>query len=215
MENLYTIGKLFSDRMVRVPHYQRGYAWEERQCQDFLEDLELLSDGQEHFFGLLILHARSNGPGPVIGHKGRAYDVYDVVDGQQRLTTVVLFLDAVRKEMERFDDLQMLASGLRETFIVTQDIHGYPRPKLMLNRDTHKFFYATVLGQDEEIVGATIRSHELLAQARAHFDACLEEKRREFEEGYADWLKAQYLKITQRLTVVVYTVDSESDEQPR
>jgi hypothetical protein len=211
MENLYTIGRLFSDRMFRVPDYQRGYAWEEQQCQDFIEDLELVGEGQEHFFGLLILQARSRGSEPVVDHKGHAYRVYDVIDGQQRLTTVVLLLDAIRREMEQFEELQTLASGLQETFIVTPDRHGFARPKLTLNRDTHQFFYGTVLGQEDDIVGATIRSHELLRQASAHFDAYLDERRRKLEEGYADWLRDQYLKITQRLTVVVYTVKSESD----
>ena len=67
MENLYTIGKIFSDRIFRVPDYQRGYAWEQRQCQDFVEDLDLLNEDQEHFFGLLhrtlntpILRLKSN-----------------------------------------------------------------------------------------------------------------------------------------------------------
>ena len=211
MENLYTIGKLFSDRMFRVPDYQRGYAWEKQQCQDFIEDLELVGKSQEHFFGLLILQARSRGSEPVVDHKGHAYRVYDVIDGQQRLTTVVLLLDAIRREMEQFEELQTLASGLQETFIVTPDLHGFARPKLTLNRDTHQFFYGTVLGQEDDIVGATIRSHELLRQASAHFDAYLDERRRKPEEGYADWLRDQYLKITQRLTVVVYTVESESD----
>lgn len=211
MENLYTIGKIFSDRIFRVPDYQRGYAWEQRQCQDFVEDLDLLNEDQEHFFGLLILHARSDRSGTVVDQKGRAYDVYDVVDGQQRLTTVVLFLDAIRREMEQFDALQTLASGLRETFIATRDMNGVAKPKLRLNRDTQEFFYDAVLRQGESIGGPRIRSHELLAQARNHFETYFSEKRREIAGGYTDWLKAQYLKVTQRLTVVVYTVASDSD----
>ena len=156
MEDLYTIGRLFSERMFRVPDYQRGYAWEEQQCQDFIDDLELVGKSQEHFFGLLILHSRSNGSEPVVDQRGRSYEVFDVIDGQQRLTTVVLFLDAIRREMDRFEGLRTLASGVRETFAVTRDLHGFPRPKLTLNRDTHEFFYGTVLGQDEDIVGPTI-----------------------------------------------------------
>jgi hypothetical protein len=183
LENLHTIGKLFSDRTFRGPDYQRGYAWEEQQCQDFIEDLELVGESQEHFFGLLILQSRSDASEPVVDQRGHSYDVYDVIDGQQRLTTVVLLLDAIRREMERFETLKTLASGLQETFIVTHDLHGFPRPKLTLNRDTHKFFYGTTLGQDEDLVGATIRSHELLAQARAHFDAHLDGKRQKLEES--------------------------------
>ncbi|MFW6116744.1 MAG: DUF262 domain-containing protein, partial [bacterium] len=210
-ENLHTIDKLFTDRMFRVPDYQRGYAWEQQQCQDILDDLELLSEDQEHFFGLLIMHARSDASGTVVDEKGHSYHLYDIVDGQQRLTTVVLFLDALRREMERFEPLQILASGLQERFIVTHDMIGRPRPKLTLNRDTHDFFYTSVLKLGEGIIGPTIRSHELLAQASAHFDAYLDGKRRELGEDYSEWLTAEYLKIIQRLTVVLYTVRSQTD----
>jgi len=51
MDNLYTLQKLFGDRAFRVRDYQRGYAWEEPQCKDLLEDLELLEGNSEHFVG--------------------------------------------------------------------------------------------------------------------------------------------------------------------
>lgn len=211
MENLYTVGKVFSDRVFCIPDYQRGYAWEEQQCQDFVEDLELLGTHKEHFLGLLILHAHSGDSSTVVDQGGRAYTFYDVIDGQQRLTTVVLFLNAIRKEMEQFEDLEALASGLRETYIVMRDLNGQSRPKLTLNRDTHDFFYDTVLGENENIQGPQIRSHQLLAEAKGYFADYLDRKRQKLKNGYPEWLKDQYLKIAQQLTLVVYRVQSEAD----
>jgi len=211
MENLYTVGKVFSDRVFCVPDYQRGYAWEQRQCQDFIEDLELLGADKKHFFGLLILHTHLDDSSRVVDQRGHLYTVYDVVDGQQRLTTIVLFLNAIRKEMEQFEDLKTLASGLQETYIVMLDLNGQSRPKLTLNRDTHAFFYDTVLEQNENIQGPKIRSHQLLVEAKGYFAAYLDRKRRELKDGYPEWLKSEYLKLAQQLTLVVYTVQSEAD----
>lgn len=210
MENLFTVGKVFSDRIFRVPDYQRGYAWEEQQCQDFLEDLELLSKNQEHFLGLLILHKHTNDKGKMVDHHGHAYSIYDVVDGQQRLTTLVLLMNAIRLEMKQQEEQQDLAAGIKATFIIMRDLNNQTTPKLSLNRDTNEFFLTSILEQGKSIQGPTIRSHHLLIHARNHFTAYLAEKRVSLGEGYPEWLKDQYFKISQQLTLVVYTVDSEA-----
>jgi hypothetical protein len=211
VENLYTVGQVFADRVFCVPDYQRGYAWEQQQCQDFIEDLELLGPDKEHFLGLLILHPHSDAKSRVVDQGGRAYDVYDVIDGQQRLTTIVLFLNALRREMECIENLRALAAGLCDIYIVMRDLNGQPRPKLTLNRDTHAFFYDAVLEQSETIQGPTIRSHQLLAEAKGCFTAYLDRKRQSLKDGYPEWLKNEYLKIAQKLTLVVYTARSEAD----
>jgi len=211
MENLYTVSQVFSDRIFHVPDYQRGYAWEQQQCQDFVEDLDLLGDGKEHFLGLLILHAKDGDSAKVLDQRGHAYETYDVVDGQQRLTTLVVFLHALQKEMAGCGSLQMLAQGLEETYLATRDMNGQPMPKLTLNRDTHDFFYGTVLERSQHVQGPTIRSHQFLAEAKGHFAAYLDARRQTLRDGFPEWLKAQYLKVTQQLTFVVYTVRSEAD----
>lgn len=211
MENLYTVDEVFSNRIFHVPDYQRGYAWGQQQRQDFVEDLDLLGEGKEHFLGLLILHGRDSDPARVYDQKGRAYIPYDLVDGQQRLTTLVVFLHALHQEMTKHSSLLDLAEGLEETYLVTRDMNGQPLCKLTLNRDTHGFFYGTVLEQSPGIQGPAIRSHQFLADAKAHFAAHLETKRQLLGDGFPDWLKAQYLKVTQQLTLVLYTVKNEAD----
>jgi len=56
MEHLQTIQKVFADKLLRVPDYQRGYAWDKRQLQDLIEDLEVLKKNKEHYTGTLVLH---------------------------------------------------------------------------------------------------------------------------------------------------------------
>jgi uncharacterized protein with ParB-like and HNH nuclease domain len=51
MDYLKTVEEVFSNRLFHVPDYQRGYAWEEQQLREFLEDMELLEENKEHFMG--------------------------------------------------------------------------------------------------------------------------------------------------------------------
>lgn len=60
LNNVLSVQQLFEGRVFRVPDYQRGYAWESRQRDEFLEDLELLGSGREHFTGLVVLHETDN-----------------------------------------------------------------------------------------------------------------------------------------------------------
>ena len=56
MENDLTgLGDLFNRSIYRIPDYQRGYAWEEKEVQDFWEDLEILSKNRVHYGGVITL----------------------------------------------------------------------------------------------------------------------------------------------------------------
>lgn len=70
-----------------VEDYQRSYSWEREQVEDYLSDLTNAVDPrvERHFFGTLILQDKESEPG-----------VVNVVDGQQRLTTVFITLAAIR-----------------------------------------------------------------------------------------------------------------------
>jgi len=80
-----TLSELFASNVFTVPVYQRAYAWEERQCEDFLRDLteHPQSDpSKRYFLGTVLLAAKPPGD-----FRSR----FDVVDGQQRLTTATIF----------------------------------------------------------------------------------------------------------------------------
>jgi hypothetical protein len=68
---------------VRVPDYQRAFAWDKVQIDLFIRDLEEYATKTGYYFGHFIMETKSEGP-------------WEVVDGQQRLTTFVLFLMVCR-----------------------------------------------------------------------------------------------------------------------
>ena len=69
------VSKLFTNVKYEIPIYQRNYAWEEKQIQQLIDDI-YTSDGT-YFLGNLIVNQKEP-------------DVYEVIDGQQRLTTLYL-----------------------------------------------------------------------------------------------------------------------------
>jgi uncharacterized protein with ParB-like and HNH nuclease domain len=52
---LFSVSKLFTENLYRIPDYQRGYAWGVRQLKDFWSDLEQLELTRNHYFGVLTL----------------------------------------------------------------------------------------------------------------------------------------------------------------
>jgi hypothetical protein len=94
-----TLKTLFADRVFRIPHYQRFYSWQSKQRTDLFTDLETLADrgGDNHHFMATLVCFRTAELKPV---GDTDYRVYDIVDGQQRLTTLILLLKCVELALE-------------------------------------------------------------------------------------------------------------------
>lgn len=103
-----TLQVLFADRVFRIPPYQRFYSWQGKQREDLFADLIKLAnrpEDQHHFMATLVCH-KTNEIMPI----GTAqYRLYDVVDGQQRLTTLILLLKCIELNLpEKSEDQQDL-----------------------------------------------------------------------------------------------------------
>lgn len=82
--------KVLSEQgQYQIPIYQRAYAWENEQCEKLIRDIaEAGTPGNpNHFIGSVILKKE----------KSSILSLYNVIDGQQRLTSVSLLLLALRR----------------------------------------------------------------------------------------------------------------------
>lgn len=99
MNELKTLNVLFDRKIFRIPDYQRGYAWGETQLIDFWEDLTNLQDGHNHYTGMISLKPIAEKELEKYQDEKwllkNGYKVYEVVDGQQRLTTVITLLSSL------------------------------------------------------------------------------------------------------------------------
>src|SRR6266481_7165842 len=82
----YSVEQAFRDCFYIVPDYQREYVWTEKQVYQLLEDIndEIDESGNEYFLGTILV-TPTNQP----------YH-FEVIDGQQRLTTLLLLLCVLR-----------------------------------------------------------------------------------------------------------------------
>lgn len=74
-----------SNLVLKIPYFQRSYVWKEENWERFLQDMLDLPDTQENYFLGSVILKKS-------GTNDLGYEQFDIVDGQQRLTTTVLFM---------------------------------------------------------------------------------------------------------------------------
>lgn len=101
----YTIRHLFEEPVrFDIPSYQRAYSWDvnagKKQVRQFIDDLNEQHPDKGYYLGHFLFEQSSE-------------DRLHVIDGQQRLTTVVIFLAAVVQEMEG-----RLANGDEEASLI-------------------------------------------------------------------------------------------------
>lgn len=86
-----------NNRILKIPYFQRGYVWNKDNWEQFFNDIatvaSLPGDYKEPYFLGSIIIKQSNSVDGVI--------TYDVIDGQQRLTTIVLFMKALYLSMDK------------------------------------------------------------------------------------------------------------------
>ena len=83
---------LLSKRLFTIPEYQRSYSWSTRQVRDLFDDIrDVHQEGETHFMATVVCRR--------LGRIELGTDEMtelDIVDGQQRLTTLIILLNAIR-----------------------------------------------------------------------------------------------------------------------
>lgn len=105
MEQLVSISKIFSEKIFRIPDYQRGYAWTLKEVEDFWGDLYRLESKKNHYVGVLTLEPAkedeySKWCDDTWIIEAKRYVPYYVVDGQQRLTTSIILIYTILEIMQ-------------------------------------------------------------------------------------------------------------------
>lgn len=103
--DLITIDRLLKFGVFKIPDYQRGYSWGKVQLFEFVEDLEDVKNVTEHYTGTITLLKSGD---EKIGIS--PFQIFDVVDGQQRLITIHLLLSCIYYRAKRLgnDDNEII-----------------------------------------------------------------------------------------------------------
>ncbi|GMR18255.1 MAG: DUF262 domain-containing protein [Gammaproteobacteria bacterium] len=143
-------------RIFNIPIYQRAYSWEkEDNLRDFLADIVNQHPDRSYFLGSLLFHINGN---------RNEFVVIDIVDGQQRLTTFVIFINIlIQKLIEKSSSL--VSGKTKRIFVKDDDVF-----KLETSNEDSAFLHNIVLSQTEvkEIKTNTL-SQRLLLEAKEFF----------------------------------------------
>jgi uncharacterized protein with ParB-like and HNH nuclease domain len=147
------ISQFFHDKVFRVPEYQRSYSWDKDQWEDFWNDIkDGFLTGTSHYWGTITLRATNERK--YCRQKYREFEVYEVVDGQQRITTLYLFMLALHKVGN--------VQAIKDDYILTDDIY-----RLELGGCNDHALKCLVNGQD---IVTTSRTNRLLKSALEYFE---------------------------------------------
>ena len=144
-----------------VPLYQRTYNWEEKQWEQLWDDLlevYALSEPRNHFIGSIVTQQIPASPESV--------SRYTLIDGQQRMTTLLILLSVIQQRSTGKEAESDLAEEIGETCLINKFVSGDGKNKLMPTQGDRDAF-ATVIAGDTPQAGSQI------AKARIYFDKML------------------------------------------
>jgi len=197
--NLEGIGGVLKSRRFRVPAYQRSYAWEVDHVEALLDDIKEAIDNKEreYFLGSVVVTSADNGR-------------FEVVDGQQRLTTISLVIAAIKEIFQRDEDHEVVVS-VKSDFLANTDRRTKERePKLVLNEVDNEVYQDLIEGFDEVDAKKVRRqSHKRLVSAAKHCEKYLSDlciKSKDSEEELHSWL--DYIETSVKVIVVTAPDDS-------
>lgn len=181
---------------LEIPRYQRDYEWNERNTINYFEDLidnikfnqdSNKLDNTEYFFGTFLLK----------GEEQQKRQTLEVIDGQQRLTTTIVFLSSlyhtiinlpdvqnklngIENEERAFNDAEVgilikLADGIYKKSLMTDEVdESLTRKTLVIESNDN--FYEKLIYENSPSVTPTNGSEDKLLQAHKYFKKVLSPK---------------------------------------
>lgn len=144
-----SIKQLFNNsESIRIPAYQRAYSWELKQCTQFLDDI-LEQKGKKYYLGQFLFEKDGN--------------THYIIDGQQRLTTTILFLSSLAKiKHQKGEDIE----NLKNTYL-TDVFKTIDDDQVIFKKITQKHLVSAI--DDTETI-----SQKRIIQAFNFFENALE-----------------------------------------
>lgn len=203
-----TFRKLIGNGLTyRIPRFQRDYSWTDEEWEDLWLDITATfqpAGETAHYMGYLVLQSADD-------------RTFEVIDGQQRLTTISIIVLAVLKNLQRQIDAgnepeanKQRLDQIRQTYVGYLDpVTLVARPKLTLNRNNNLYYqnYLVPLGNLPQ--RGFRASEHALRKAFEYFDGHVAGLLREVEGNEGRRLAQLVEDMSDRLFFTVITVTDE------
>ncbi len=169
-----------------IPRYQRAYAWEYKQIRDFLEDINNQRRGKQYFLGTILFQDNKD--------IRDGFEQIYIVDGQQRMTTVVIFMKVLLNILEKKDNEKDYSREKRR-YLKDKDVY-----KLEIVHTDNEFFKTYII-DDNRFDGKNFitPSQKRLYAAKDFFE-------KELKKLDSNVLKG-YMEKIERSRILSYSVD--------
>lgn len=192
LKDIFDSGK----RQLSVPDYQRGYSWEEEQRLDLIGDIaQIITQDHRHFTGTVV--ASQNGDSAV----------FDLVDGQQRITSLVIFMSCLLRvaRAKEMDILNGQPLSEVEAMYVRSGIEtGNTSYQLQLGVIRDPLFHEVLI--EGQLINQKIKNKadQNIVDAATQFDNFLNEQEKTALEGI-------YLAVTEKLGFLLYAPKKDAE----
>lgn len=128
------IGKLIKENNLKVPIYQRSFAWEKKEVKELFDDIQGSINEEEYFLGTIVLT------------KNKDVSRLEIIDGQQRISTIVIFFSAFKEFLIDNEG----KNSVQSSYLSDYDLEAQENiPKLELNRLDNDFFKEFIVNRNE------------------------------------------------------------------
>lgn len=186
-----TIQKLFDakNRQFEIPAYQRSYSWGKTQIEQFIDDLRNASS--QYYLGHFLFESSSD-------------NTLLIIDGQQRLTTCVIFFSSLRKVLsirkQNGENVSIDLDDIADYYI--RDIRKGTQKFKTVEYDNN-FFVNEVIDRTDSSQEPATRSQEKIRKAKKMFDDVLAKtETNEIERWY---------NLVQNATITQYVVSNKAE----
>jgi uncharacterized protein with ParB-like and HNH nuclease domain len=193
-------------KSYKVPIYQRDYSWDKDDWEDLWNDIEEIPKERNHYMGYLVLQ-------PISGED----QAFEVIDGQQRLTTLSLLSLAVTALLKEWSqkDIERKDNQLRFEEITKRFLGNFSTSrltlssKLNLNRNNDDFYQSYLMNHRRPPALSKLKlSQRLLQKAFDYYKEKLSEK---FSANPSGAQLAEFLEKTVGNGLVFTVIEVQND----
>ena len=228
MQELESLQNIFKNRIFKIPDYQRGYAWTTRQLKDFWEDVVNLQPDRFHYTGLLSLKKLDrqtwsswNDEKWLIEDRG--YKPFHIVDGQQRLTTFVIFIQAISELLKELPE--NLEKKEEDIYLGSFSLKAIKESYLVIEKPPQFIIKTYKFGYETDNPSFKFLKHRIFLEPNSgsiqetFYTLNLENSKKFFKENLAEFyneyslteIESLFKKLTQNLMFNVYEISDDFD----
>lgn len=228
MQELESFQNIFKNRIFKIPDYQRGYAWTIRQLKDFWEDVVNLSTDRYHYTGLLSLKKLnrenwSNWNDERWLVEDRGYKPFHIVDGQQRLTTFVILIQAISELIKEIPENK--DKNEQDVYVGSFSLKAIKESYLVIEKPPQFIIKTYKFGYEVDNPSFKFLRHRIFQERysgtiqETFYTLNLENAKKFFKENLNDFfekygfieIEALFKKLTQNLMFNVYEISDDFD----